>query len=294
MESIIKTIEYRKGETQKFLEAITYGGELYKTFNESFVFRGHSFSKYELKPAALRDNAILGVDKLKNDNDLNKISEFLQIHKEKMLLQDFYRKCDDAGLYIPFIKAENKEYFLNRDIENSTFPDFDYWLPEELYELAALAQHYSVPTRLLDWSRDINVAIYFAMSDYLYHNKDIIDGDYMSIWALDGGSLNRRKNESPLKIIKPRYHFNPNLQAQRGVFTLWQVKREEVVTSNPETPSKHNVVVNKELNDKPLEQLLQKYLDAHSDIYPESIYMYQIKLYDIKEQLPILYRYLER
>ena len=294
MSSIIKTIEYHKGETKEFLKSIAYGGDLYSILNDSFVFRGHSQSIYELKPAALRNKEILDAEKLKTNKDTKKISEFLQIHSEKMLLQDFYKKCDDAGMYVPYIKAENKEYFLNRAIENSTFPDFDYWIPEELYELAALAQHYEVPTRLLDWSRDINVAIYFAMSDYLYKEKKPEDNDYMTIWALNGGALNKRNNDSPLKIIKPRYYSNPNLQAQRGVFTLWQVKKEEVLTSKPETPAKLNVVRNKVINSKPLDILIQNYSDEHPDRFQDKTIMYQIKLYDIKYQIPILYKYLER
>lgn len=290
MASIIKSIEYHKGETEEFLKSISYGGELYNILNEGFVFRGHSFSYYELKPAVLRDNELIAVSELKNNEELKKISEFLQIHLEKVLLQDFYWKCDDAGMYIPFIKKENKEFYLNKRLENCTIPDFDYWLPEELYELAALAQHYGVPTRLLDWSRDINVAIYFAMSDYLYHKKDIVDNEHMTIWALNGGALNKRNSTLPLKIIKPRYHFNPNLQAQRGVFSLWQVKNEEVLTS---TPNKH-VVVNREINDKPLDKLIQDYIDNHPSKYTNSVYLYKIKLYDIKSQIPILYKYLER
>ena len=35
---------------------------------------------------------------------------------------------------------------------------YETWLPEDLYELAGLAQHYGVPTRLLDWSQDIFVS----------------------------------------------------------------------------------------------------------------------------------------
>ena len=294
MNNIIRTIEFHKGDTQHFLQSITYGGELFSVLNNHFVFRGHSSSNYKLVPAAFRNDELIGTKALKNNQDTNKISELLQIHLEKVLLQEFYKKCDDAGLYLPYIKRENCEFFLNSAIDNSTFPDFDYWIPEDLYELAALAQHYGVPTRLLDWSRDINVAIYFAMSDYLQSKKDIEEKDYMTIWALDGGLLNRRVDECPLKLIKPRYHFNPYLQAQRGVFTLWQVKRDEVLTSSPQTPNKINVVVNKEINDMSLEKLLQRHLDRNPNNYEEKIYLYQINIYDIKEQIPILYSYLER
>ena len=83
MSSIIKTIEYHKGETKEFLKSISYGGDLYSILNDSFVFRGHSQSIYELKPAALRNKEILDAEKLKTNKDTKKISEFLQIHSEK-------------------------------------------------------------------------------------------------------------------------------------------------------------------------------------------------------------------
>ena len=52
------------------------------------------------------------------------------------------------------------------------------WLPEDLYDITALAQHYGLPTRLLDWSFEINIAIFFAISELIkedsYNENDFI------------------------------------------------------------------------------------------------------------------------
>ena len=51
---IIKRVEFHKGETEEFLNSISYGGDYYRLFNNGFLFRGHSLSDYKLQPSALR------------------------------------------------------------------------------------------------------------------------------------------------------------------------------------------------------------------------------------------------
>ncbi len=289
---IIKRFAYHKGETKDFLKSISYGGEFYNLFKNNFLFRGHSMSSYELKPSALRDKKLIRTEELKTEDSTRNIGELINIFLEYKLLQDFYKSCDDIGLYLPFISEKNKEFLLNQDLINSTFPDFDFWPPEDYYELAALAQHYGVPTRLLDWSRDINVAIYFALSDYLAGHV-IEDDEYMTIWAMDGGALDIRNNSFPLKIIKPRYHFNSFLHAQKGVFSVWLTQRKEILKEKNLQES-YVLALDRRVNDKSLDELIQSFIENNRDIFSGKTYMYRIDFYDIKQQLPVLYEYLEK
>ena len=289
---IVKRVKYRKNETLDFIHSISYGGELYNTFNNGFIFRGHSSSIYKLLPSALRKEGMIGTNLIKSDEYIKIYGELLQIYRESQLLQQFYKNCDDTGLYLPFIDEKNLYYLLNEDRIASTFPPFEYWPPKDYYELMSLAQHYGIPTRLLDWSRDLNVAIYFALSDYL-RGKEIRENEYMTIWAMDAGSLELESKPLPLKIIKPRYHNNPNLHAQKGVFSVWSVSKKDIIDPIP-TQDNSIRIIEKEVNDKPLEELLKDYIEEHRDLFKDITYLYRIDLYDIKYQIPILYNYLEK
>lgn len=57
----------------------------------------------------------------------------------------------------------------------------------------------------------------------------------------------------PLKIVHPIYYMNPNMKAQQGLFTLWEI------TKTFEKEDGDIIINNSELERKPLDKLLQEY-----------------------------------
>jgi hypothetical protein len=84
----------------------------------------------------------------------------------------------------------------------------------------ALARHYGVPTRLLDWTRLGSVAAYFAASDRNAH-KD--PSGKLVVWALDSEFVARARAylQPRVCLVTPPRASNPNMHAQAGLFVLW-------------------------------------------------------------------------
>jgi hypothetical protein len=64
--------------------------------------------------------------------------------------------------------------------------------PTDEFEWYFAAQHYGLPTRLLDWTEDALVALYFALRSTLEDYEDLpSDQTEAVVWLMDGGSLNQ-------------------------------------------------------------------------------------------------------
>lgn len=283
----IKDIHFKTAED--FLQSISYGGDYYDLFGKNYIFRGHSSDKYFLLPTALRRYMYDDVYPNTPNNDehaLFAISEYGQIESEAHQLFKFYKKCDNVQLYVPE-KIRLRESFLF-PIDYHILLTPEYWIAKEYQELAALAQHHGIPTRLLDWTADINVAIYFASSsvikkkatpekltraewksdmqlqfkkalDYFktkeYKNEE---EQNMELWALDMSVLFADKKFGiPLKIVRPRYFGNDNLAAQKGLFTYWQVKKPLKKDKQGQTIPDLSVLRNMDSLDKQISDYLE-------------------------------------
>lgn len=152
----IKEIVFQDADS--LLRSINYGGELYNELSSAFVFRGHSSERFKLIPTALRIGAMDGLFTI---HPAVAQMEIARIWFEFDLLLQFYDECDRYNLKVPDCPRLRNSVVKRYDLD-SLFERED-WLPKDLWEVAALAQHYGLPTRLLDWSSNINTALYFAI-----------------------------------------------------------------------------------------------------------------------------------
>lgn len=190
-----------------------------------FIFRGHADENYKLIPSALRIEdseylwKICGIGK---PVDKQWDRETWQINAEYSLLKSFYRETDQKGLVVPISNRLRKSLAQDWDaLDLLNYQNNDNWIYKDLLEVAALAQHYGIPTRLIDWTYDLFIAMYFAFRGAL--NKD----SNMVIWCLNKKYLSFLKptvNNVNIDFIIPHYAGNPNLNAQKGLFTHWPIK----------------------------------------------------------------------
>lgn len=286
----IKSIHFDNAED--FIKAISFKGELYKLFHEQFIFRGHSTDKYELLPSALRE--FLAFDNVGSTDFASEeekdiyiylaTTEQGQIQEELRLLQDFFNTSDRRGLYVPHIESLRNSFLIGVDVE--TLFRKGKWIPKEYWELAALAQHHGVKTRLLDWSHNIFVALYFASTGVFYDPKEKPDMEKcirafmkkkdapqkhnIEIWALDTNVVMVKPTEMPFHIIQPRYHNNDNLCAQKGLFTFWKSIKPSMLGKDGKLD------VESQTDRRPSDVRLDSYLKEIKA--PEKHYLYQITI----------------
>jgi len=102
-------------------------------------------------------------------------------------------------------------------------------------EIIALAQHFGVPTRLLDWSASPYIAAFFSFSDAVSLS---MTSKGVAIWALrkDAPIWN---SEAGVALIELPGGGNERLREQLGCFTLNRTPYrtlEEYVGASPEEP----------------------------------------------------------
>lgn len=254
-------IEERKFKTaQSFLEALAPWSKSIKS--DDYIFRGHSDKNYLLAPTSIRKESIESIWKYSRAyidiTGSTKDNDFSLAYVEYQLIRDFYRGADVRGLQVPTSDRLRKRLHQKVDFRTmSKWVDGDKWLPDDMLEVAALAQHYGIPTRLLDWTYDPFVAAFFASKPSGRKPKSLC------VWGLNAASiatLDEGETDFPLKLITPHYSGNPNLAAQSGLFTHWAHS-----VPGLETLATGEIKALPAVDRRPLDVVLKEYLSTLFD-----------------------------
>ncbi|MGG4603709.1 FRG domain-containing protein [Paenalcaligenes sp. Me131] len=223
-----------------------------------YIFRGHSDASYPLVPSALRVGTQLWHDFTENKAELNKRenSEVFQVLGEFSILAEFYKLADRRGLPVPVADSIRRWMVSDSMLHAALWLKIRQWIPDDLLEVAALAQHYGVPTSLLDWSYDPFTAAYFAAQ---ISKRDKKKPENFCVWALNRSVLSTMSMlDLPLRFVTPHMAGNQNICAQSGLFTLW--RRKDLLK---ETESISELFTQELAGRSPFKQVDRRGLDEH-------------------------------
>jgi hypothetical protein len=209
-----------------FLDALSPLGAYFKEIklSESWLFRGQGQDE-PLIPSLFR----------KEDKLASLLHRDVPDYKQRCLaerdvLTRFFDIADKRGLLLPDDSQQLRSSLetLKSELGNlhiASNSGFEEWQTAKMaLSLTALAQHYGIPTRLLDWTRQSFIAAFFAAEDAFKHITGHNPSSRLIAWAFLFPSLGKHdmyKQENALvRIVTAPSASNPNLKAQQGVFTL--------------------------------------------------------------------------
>ena len=173
--------------------------------NQHFVYRGESRMKYSLLPSVFR----------KRDGN-NGEEIYLSKNSERKILTEFM--------------TESASFIDNLSID-------------DLFRWVEYAQHFGAPTRLMDWTSNPLVALYFACAShpgedgrvYILNSRGyhLLTGE-KNINQMDGKTIKDEARKMiwesddtfPYPVLFKPYYLDRRMQAQSSQFMVWGYKKK--------------------------------------------------------------------
>lgn len=189
-----------------------------------WVFRGQGRAEWDLQPNAFRPDARL--EFYVGGAAGPKVNHFHQVHAELNIVANFVTIASGYGLVLPPVAEKFYHAFteIKQHVKNAaTGTSNAGWPIQEWMPLFALAQHYGLPTRLLDWTFDPRVAAYFAAKRAVEDASE--PGARLAVWAFRNEAIQswplwgHPDTKERVALYQIPAATNPNLLAQRGVLS---------------------------------------------------------------------------
>lgn len=140
------------------------------------------------------------------------------------------------------------------------------------WDILAMAQHHGLPTRLLDWSTNPLVALWFAVRENPRKDKNGIVWIYNTSINDSITSTTKPFSENRTKIFRPT-HFTRRIIAQAGWFTCHTYREDKKLFIALNRSSLYKTKVQKLIIDPAYFQRLQWELDRcginYSSMFPD-------------------------
>jgi hypothetical protein len=161
----------------------------------------------------------------KKEYNISSVNDYLEIIERESDLYMFRGQENIDWELIPSLGRFSsilKEFKWWLDFEDYILDEFRKYsirfikdIPHTEIEWLVLAQHHGLPTRLLDWTRNPLVALYFAVNNSFCGHNSIVWAISPNTWSIDIEDIHVDK----LDLYFPK-HIDERIIAQNSCFTI--------------------------------------------------------------------------